>query len=425
MSTTTTDTTPFGPFEWMLASRYLRPRRKEGLISVIAIISFIGIMLGVAVLIIVMAVFNGFRQELYTKLLGLNGHFVVSKLGETFTDFDATAARLKSIPGVQRSMPIIEGQALFTNASSPGYSVGVLVRGMRAEDISSLKLVAGGLKGGSLEGFDDGQSIALGLRLAMSLGVNVGDAVKLITTRGKSTIFGAKPNAKNYPVSAIFEIGMAEYDKTIAFLPLHEAQSFFNYPNQAHVLEIMVDDPEQVKSMAPAIEAALGKGYSLTDWRQRNQTIFSVIEVERNMMFLIISLITVVAMLNVISGLTMLVKDKGRDIAILRTMGATPGAVMRIFLMTGASVGITGTLAGFAIGVLICHFLEQILWLITQLTGAGFNGDVYLVTKLTAQLDPFVTASIVIGSFVLSVLATIIPSWRASRIDPVEALRYE
>ncbi len=421
-----TDTTPFGPFEWMFATRYLRPRRKEGLISVIAIISFLGIMLGVATLISVMALFTGVRQELTTKLLGLNGHFIVSKVGEAFTDYDATRERLERVPHVAHVMPVIEGQALFSNAAATGFSVAVLVRGMRAGDIASLKLVSGGLRGGSLDGFDDGQTIALGMRLAMSLGVNVGDQVKLITNRGKSTVFGSKPNTKNYTVSALFEIGMAEYDKTIAFLPLHEAQAFFNYPNQANVLEIMVHDPDTVKAMTPAIEAQLGKGYTLSDWEQRNATILSVIDVERNLMFFVVSLITIVAMLNVISGLTMLVKDKGRDVAILRTMGATPGSVMRIFLMTGAAIGIVGTIAGLILAILFCTYVEEIRSFIGWVTGTTpFDPNVYVVTKLKAVMDPVVTGSIVLGSMILSVLATIVPSWRASRIDPVEALRYE
>ena len=422
----TTDTIPFGPFEWLFASRYLRPRRKEGVLSVIAIICFLGIMTGVMTLIVSMAIFNGFRQELYHKLLGLNGHLVISKLGETFTDYDAAAEKLKAVPGVQRSMPIIEGQALFANAASSGYSVGVLVRGMRADDINSLKLVAGGLRGGTLEGFDSGDGIALGLRLANSLGVNVGDQVKLITTRGKSTIFGTKPNAKNYPVTAIFEIGMAEYDKTIAFLPLAEAQAFFNYPNQAHVLEIMIDNPEAVKEMSAKAQAALGPGYAITDWQKRNETIFSVIDVERSLMFFVVSLITIVAILNIISGLLMLVKDKSRDIAILRTMGATPGSVMRIFLMTGASIGVTGTLAGFILGVIVCRNIEEIRQFLSWVSGTVvYDPSVYLITKLPAQMDPATTATIVLGSIAMSVLATLIPSWRASRIDPVEALRYE
>ena len=418
------DTTPFGPFEWMLASRYLRPRRKEGLISIIAIISFIGIMLGVMTLIVVMAVFNGFRQELFHKLLGLNGHVVVNKVGDTFSDFDDVRMKINEIAGVVRTMPVLEGQALFSNADNPSESAAVFVRGMRADDISSLNLVQGGLKAGSVANFDGSESIALGKRLAQSLGVTIGDRVKLTTNRGKTTVFGIKPNSKIYPVSAIFEIGMAEYDKTIAFLPFTEAQAFFNYPNQAHVLEVMVQDPHTVGAMTKSIETKIGPVYGISDWRQRNATIFSVIDVERNMMFLIISLITLVALLNVISGLTMLVKDKTRDIAILRTMGASPGNILRVFLMTGAAIGITGTIAGFILGTLICRNIDAIQTFIKWTTGQEYDGGVYLITKLPAIMDPWITSTIVFGSIAMALLATIVPSWRASRIDPVEALRY-
>jgi len=422
----TTDTLPFGPFERLVAGRYLRPRRKEGFISVIAIFSFLGIMLGVMTLIVVMAVMNGFRQELYNKLLGLNGHFVVSKFGEPFTDYDDAARKLLGVPGVKTAMPLIEGSGLYSNAAAPGTSLFVLTRGMRAADIANLKLVAGGLRGGSLDGFDDGSSIALGLRLANSLGVNVGDSVKVLTNRGKSTVFGIKPNSKAYTVGAIFEIGMSEYDKTIAFMPLKEAQSFFEYPGQTNVVEVMVDNPETVKAMTPLLKSALGSKFTVSDWQQRNETFFTVLDVERNVMFMILSLIVLVATLNIISGLMMLVKDKGRDVAILRTMGASQGSVMRIFLITGASIGVVGTFAGFVLGVLVCRNIEQIRWFISWLSGTViFDPTVYYITKLPAQMNPVETAAIVVTSFLLAVAATLYPSWRASRIDPVEALRYE
>ena len=424
----TTGTMPFGPFEWLVASRYLRPRRKEGVISIIAIFSFLGIMLGVMALIVVMAVMNGFRQELYNKLLGLNGHFTVSKFAEPFTDYDEAVKRLLSVPGVKTAMPLVEGQALFTNAAQPGSSVAVYTRGMRGADITKLQstLATGGVRGGTFEGFDDSGSIALGLRLANALGVNVGDRVKLITTRGKSTVFGIKPNSKIYTVSALFEIGMAQFDNSIAFLPLSEAQSFFEFPGQANFVEVKVDDPEQVKAMTPALKAAMGEHFVINDWQMRDQSLFTVLDVERNTMFMILSLIIIVATLNIISGLMMLVKDKGRDVAILRTMGASQGSIMRIFLMTGASIGVAGTLAGFALGVLICANIEGIRWFISWITSTEiFDPNVYLITRLPARMNPYETAAIVIVSFLLAVLATLYPSWRASRLDPVEALRYE
>ena len=428
MAATTTDTMPFGPFEWLVASRYLRPRRKEGLISVIAIFSFVGIMLGVMTLIVVMAVMNGFRHELYNKLLGINGHFTVSKFSEPFTDYDETAKRIANLPFVKSAMPLIEGQALFTNPSQAGNSVAVYVRGMRGADIATLQtqFTTGGMRGGTLEGFDQSGSIALGLRLANSLNVGVGDQVKLVTARGKSTIFGIKPNSKIYNVSSLFEVGMAQFDNSIAFLPLQEAQAFFELPGQANFIEVKVDDPERVKALSPAMRGAVGDHYVINDWMMRDASLLSVIDVERNTMFLILSLIVLVATLNIISGLMMMVKDKGRDIAILRTMGATPGAIMRIFLMNGASVGFAGTLAGFVLGVIICANLEAIRGFISWATGtAVFNGDVYLLTQLPVRMNPYETGSIVIGSFLMALLATIYPSWRASRLDPVEALRYE
>ena len=422
----TSDTLPFGPLEWLIAGRYLRPRRKEGFISIIAIFSFLGVMLGVMTLIVVMAVMNGFRQELYSKLLGLNGHFVVSKFGAPFTDYDDAAKKLLAVPGVETAMPLIEGPGLYSNVAAPGNSVFVLTRGMKAADIENLKLVSGGLRGGSMDGFDDGSSIVLGLRLANSLGVNVGDSVHVLTNRGKSTVFGMKPNAKNYTVGAIFEIGMSEYDKTIAFMPLKEAQAFFEYPGQANVVEVMVKDPETVRAMTPALKSALGDTFTVSDWQQRNETFFTVLDVERNVMFMILSLIVLVATLNIVSGLMMLVKDKGRDVAILRTMGATQGAIMRIFLITGASIGVVGTFAGFVLGVIICRNIEGIRAFVSWVTGTlVFDPTVYYISKLPAEMNPYETGAIVVSSFVLAVAATLYPSWRASRLDPVEALRYE
>ena len=422
------DTLPFGPLEWLIAGRYLRPRRKEGFISIIAIFSFLGIMLGVMTLIVVMAVMNWFRHELYNKLLGLNGHFTVSKFTGPFTDYDDIAKRLLAVPAVKSAMPLIEGQALFTNAVAPGTSVAVYVRGMRAADIMQLQsqLQTGGLRGGSFDGFDDSGTIALGLRLANSLGVNVGDSVKLITTRGKSTVFGIKPNSKIYSVSALFEVGMSQFDNSIAFLPLAEAQTFFEYPGQANFVEVKVDDPERVKAMTPAIRAAVGDKFTVNDWMMRDQSFFTVLDVERNTMFMILSLIVLVATLNIISGLMMLVKDKGRDVAILRTMGASQGSIMRIFLITGASIGVAGTLAGFLLGIFICANIENIRATVSWMTNTVvFDPNVYLITRLPAQMNPYETGAIVVTSFLLAVAATLYPSWRASRLDPVEALRYE
>ncbi|MEZ5775749.1 MAG: lipoprotein-releasing ABC transporter permease subunit [Hyphomicrobiaceae bacterium] len=416
-------TAPFSPFEWMLASRYLRARRGAGFISVIAGFSFLGVMLGVATLIVVMAVMNGFRAELYQKMLGLNGHIIASKIGEPFKDYASVAHTIERVPGVQAAVPLIEGQVMM---STPVKAVGALVRGMSGADIAKLPLVAGNVRYGSFDNFDDGSSIALGARLADDLGVNIGDTVTLVNPRGKSTVFGIKPTLKAYTVAVIFEIGMSEYDRTIAFMPLGEAQGYFNEPERVDVIEVMVDSPERVLDYSREIREATGPSIYLTDWQQRNETFFTVLDVERNVMFLILSLIILVAALNIISGLMMLVKDKGRDIAILRTMGATKGAVMRVFLITGASIGIVGTIAGFFLAVLIIRNLEPIRGFISWVTNTTiFDPTIYYLSRLPAKMDPVETGWIVVFAFILSIGATLYPSWRASRLDPVKALRYE
>ena len=417
------DTRPFAPFEWMLATRYLRARRKEGFISVIAGFSFLGIMLGVATLIIVMSVMNGFRKELFDKILGLNGHVIVRPIGRDFTDYDAVVNRLKAVPGVKTALPVVEGQVLMT---TPVASNGVYVRGIRETDLKQLEGVSSNVFFGSIEGFDGGGGLAIGTRLANALNVRAGEEVTIVAPRGASTPFGTAPRVKRYPIRAVFEIGMSEYDSTIAFLPLEEAQKFFNVPGAAHVLEVLIDNPDNVQDLRAALSAAAGTDMMITDWRERNATFYNTLKVERNVMFLILTLIVLVAALNIVSGMIMLVKDKTRDIAILRTMGATRGAVMRVFFVTGASIGIAGTLAGLLLGLLVCVNIESIRQFVAWLTSTQiFSPEVYFLSRLPAEMDPGEIATIVIMALSLSVLATLYPSWRAARLDPVEALRYE
>lgn len=415
-------TRAFAPFEWLVALRYLRARRKEGFISVIAGFSFLGITLGVATLIIVMAVMNGFRQELFNKMLGLNGHVVVHSLSD-FSDFDQVANRIRKVPGVKYALPLVEGQVMI---STPQSSSGALVRGLREADLKELKAVSGNIRFGTLDGFDQKPGLALGSRLANELNVKVGDQVSLLTPRGASTALGTAPRVKRYPVAAIFEIGMSEYDSSILFMPLNEAQLYFNQPDSVTVLEVVLDSPDEVGALTPQIVTAGGPSIYISDWRQRNATFFTALQVERNVMFLILALIVLVAALNIVSGLIMLVKDKGHDIAILRTMGATRGAVMRIFFITGASIGIVGTLAGFLLGVLVCLNIERLRELIGWITDTDlFAPELYYLSQLPAEMDTGETVSVVVMALALSILATLYPSWRASRLDPVEALRYE
>ena len=415
-------TRAFAPFEWMVALRYLRARRKEGFISVIAGFSFIGIMLGVATLIIVMAVMNGFRQELFDKMLGLNGHVVVHSLGN-FSDFDDVGGRIRNVSGVKMALPLVEGQVMI---STPSTSGGALVRGLREGDLKQLKAVADNIRFGTLDGFDQEPGVALGSRLANALNVRVGDEVSLLSPRGASTALGTAPRVKRYPVVAIFEIGMSEYDSSILFMPLNEAQRYFNQPDSVTVLEVVLNSPDEVAKLGPEIATAGGPGIYISDWRQRNATFFTALQVERNVMFLILTLIVLVAALNIISGLIMLVKDKGHDIAILRTMGASRSSVMRIFFITGASIGIVGTLAGLVLGLLICVNIESLREFIGWLTDTElFSPELYYLSKMPADMDTGETATVVVMALVLSILATLYPSWRASRLDPVEALRYE
>jgi lipoprotein-releasing system permease protein len=422
-TTAVRDTKPFSSFEWMIAGRYLRARRKEGFISVIAGFSFLGIMLGVATLIIVMAVMNGFRHDLFSKIMGLNGHVIVQKLGDRFDDYEAMAEKIKQVPGVQVAMPVIEGQVMVSSSSQ---ALGGLVRGVRESDLKSLKLVSGNVRAGTLDGFDKQTGIAMGVRLANQLRVGLGDSVTLVSPRGAATPFGTAPRSKAYQITSIFELGMSEYDRMMIFMPLNEAQKYFSKNGEVDVVEVIVNDPENVDNFRTEILKAGGPSIAVADWRQRNETFFNVLSVERNVMFIILSLIVLVAALNIISGLMMLVKDKGRDIAILRTMGATKGAVMRVFLITGASIGIVGTLAGLVLGVVFCWNIDSIKNFASWVTGTTvFDPSVYYLTKLPADIDPHETGGIVIMALVLSVIATLYPSWRASRLDPVEALRYE
>ena len=416
-------TRPFSPFEWMVSLRYLRSRRKEGFISVIAGFSFLGIMLGVATLIIVMAVMNGFRKELLDKILGLNGHLLVQPLEQPLTDWEVVAERLSKIPGVRLAAPIVEGQAL---SSSPFNSAGVLVRGIRSADLTKLTSIANNLKQGTLEGFDTGQGLAIGRRLSDNLSVRAGDNITLVAPRGAVTPMGTTPRIKTYKVAAVFEIGMSEYDASIVFMPMPEAQLYFNRAGDVTAIEVYTDNPDRIDVFRRLATAAAERPIFMIDWRQRNATFFNALQVERNVMFLILTLIILVAALNIISGLIMLVKDKGRDIAILRTIGSTQGAIMRIFLITGSSIGIVGTIAGFLLGVVVCMNVELIRQFLSWLTRTElFSPELYFLSRLPAELDVGETTAVVVMSLTLSLLATLYPSWRAARLDPVEALRYE
>jgi lipoprotein-releasing system permease protein len=412
----------FGPFERMVAFRYLRARRQEGFVSVIAIFSLLGIALGVATLIIVMSVMNGFRADLVDRILGLNGHLAVYGESAHLTDFDAAAATVRQVSGVVSATPLIEGQVMAT--SDAGAS-GALVRGIRPDDIRARRLIADHIVAGSLAEFE-GDGVAIGERLARRLGLGIGGRVTLISPEGTDTAFGTMPRLKTYQVAALFNVGFYEYDNSYIYVPLAAAQIFFRMPDAVSDLEIFLADADRASRTGRLIAAALGGQVRIVDWQHANSGIVNAVEIERNVMFLILTLIILVAAFNIISGMIMMVKDKGRDIAILRTMGASRGMVLRIFMLSGASIGILGTLAGFALGVLFTENIEAIRHFLQNVLGVNlFSAEIYFFTRIPAQLDRGEVASVVLMALLLSFLATLYPSWRAARLDPVEGLRYE
>jgi lipoprotein-releasing system permease protein len=416
-------TRPFARFEWMLASRYLRARRVGFLPSVIAAISFLAITLAVATLIVVMSVMNGFHLELMNKIIGVNGHLFLQASGRALDNYDEVLAKLEKVQGMKFVLPMVEGAA---GVSSRVQQTGALVRGVREKDIKRLPGIGGNVRLGTLDGFDTSEGVAIGQRMADNLGVRIGDTISILTARGEATPFGMAPRIKAYPVVAIFQIGVSEFDNIFVYMPLEEAQSYFNREGQATVIEGFVHDPERMDEIRARIEKATDEPLLMADWRQRNQSFFEALKVERTVMFFILTLIVLVASLSIISGLTMLVKDKGRAIAILRTMGATSGAVMRVFLMTGAMIGIAGTLAGFLLGLLVARNLEAMRVFLNRIFSLNlFDPTYYFLSQLPSVVRMSDVVTVVILSLTLSLLATIYPSWRAARLDPVDALRYE
>ena len=413
----------YSPFEIMLALRYLRARKAEGFVSVIAAFSFLGIMLGVATLIIVMSVMNGFRGELIDRILGLNGHLNVYQQGSPLYGYDTFMAQIKSVDGVTSVAPVVEGQVLIT---ANNVASGAIVRGYSPEYMQKKPLLSKSMIRGKISDFS-GDSVAIGDKMAEKFGIDVGDTITLMSPKGKSSPFGTIPRTAQYRVAMIFDVGMYEYNAGYIFMPLDSAQRFFQMPEGAvSLLEVISNDPAKVDRIKDALSVVLNGGAGVYDWRDSNASFFSALQVERNVMFLILALIILVAAFNIISSMIMLVKDKGRDIAIMRTMGAFRGSIMKIFMLTGASVGILGTCVGSLLGISFALNIESIRQGIQSLTGAKlFPDEIYFLSKLPAKVD-WTEVVVVIGlAVVLSVLATLYPAWRASRLDPVEALRYE
>ncbi|MBE7731595.1 ABC transporter permease [Devosia faecipullorum] len=444
-------TRPFARFEWMIAGRYLRARRKEAFISVIASLTMVGVAIGVATLIVVMSVMNGFRGELLDKILGLNGHFTAYPIESEFTDYKETIAALEQVDGVSYAVYFVEGQVL---ASGRGSSTGVTVRGMDEENLKKLALLYDSAEQGGFDQWDNSRGVAIGYRLAQTLGVGLGDQVQIINPEGTMTPFGSTPQIRSYPVNVIFNLGMVEFDSFFMYMPLEPAQDFFKLVDEvlrpgmgpldplasdeeidaayeriprASAAEIFIKDPDAVSAMRQRLQSAPGiRPMILTSWQERNQTFFSALQVERVVMFTILSMIILVAAFNIIASLIMLVKDKSADIAVLRTMGATRGSIMRIFSITGTAIGFIGTLLGFVLGLVVASNAEAIRASISDFLGVTlFPPEVFFLSSLPSRVDPVEVTVVVCMALGLSFLATLYPAWRAAQYDPVEALRYE
>jgi len=411
---------PFGGFEWMLALRYLRPRRRRWWpLSLTASLSFVGVMLGVAVLIVVMSVMNGFRHELLDRIFGLSGHVFLQPYERPLTDYRDVVGRVGSLPEVRAVFPILEGMAL---AAADGRSTGVMVRGMRGEDVRATPPVASNLVEGGLDGFDGQEGVAVGAELAATLRLRVGDTVSLLIPEGETTPFGTVPKQQDFPVAAVFHSKKKEYDAMVVYMPLPTAQAFYGRADDVNQIEIHLRDADAVASAREGIHRVVGRPVFMNDWRDRDRQLVGALRMERNVMFLILSLIVLVATINIMSSMVMLVKDKRADIAILRTMGTTRGAILRVFLISGSLVGALGAGGGMALGLFVAPRVDALRQLV--LGRDGLSAEIYVLSRLPSLIDPMDVLIVTLSAFAAALLATLYPSWSAARTDPVETLRH-
>jgi len=418
---------PFSRWERSVAWRYLLAKRKNGGVALIAVISFCAVMLAVFALITVMSVMNGFRAELLGRILGFNGHLYVQAPLINGPNRDAIIRQIRAVKGVSQAIPVVEAKAMVIG---PAQVTGAIVRGVTPGDLMGLKMIAGNIKRGSMTGFGQGEFggdiVLIGDRMAANLGVAPGDALTLISPTGPATAFGTSTREKDYIVGGVFSVGMSQFDEAYVYMPLEQSQLFFGRDTSIDYVEIKVDDHDRARDLKPAVESASGPGALVADWMDKNHSYFTALQVERKVMRLILFCIVAIATLNIISSLVMLVKNKGRDIAILRTMGAGQGAILRIFVMAGASIGVAGTLTGLLLGVVFCAYITPIQNFVEWVTGtAVFSADVYMLSHIPAKIDWVEVGGIAGLSALMSIAATLPPAWRASRLDHVEALRYE
>lgn len=415
--------------EWTLARRYLKPSRKEGFISVIAGFSFLGITLGVAALIIVMSVMSGFRDKLIESILGFNGHIGISSMAippyppQGLTHYEQGRKSIEHMSGIKSVTPLVERQVM---ATTKGMAQGLMIHGLSHEDLMNRDLVSSKIVQGSLDVFKEHNSIVIGRRFADKMGVMVGDSLTLISPEGNATAFGTIPRMRRFKVAAVFEVGMSQYDSMVAFIPLKSAQQFFRMEDRVTTYEIFLHNPDHVETITETLRRHVGPGVRVLDWRQANASYATALEVERNVMFIILTLIILVASFNIVSSLIMLVKEKNQDIAILRTMGATRHMILRVFLLSGSLIGLTGILMGTALGLGFCFNIETIRQLIQRLTGTNlFSPEIYFLSKLPAKVNGAEVVTIVLTALFLVFMATLLPSLRAARLNPVKALRHE
>jgi lipoprotein-releasing system permease protein len=412
-------------YERMIARRYLMPGKGEGFIFLVAAISLAAVMLGVAALIIVMSVMNGFRAELFDKVVGLNGHAVIQGYGgRPIDDWRSIVEQARHTPGVTAALPLIEQPLMATHE---GRVEAILLRGIELQDIRNNPIIRDNVVAGSLASLrPDGNTVAIGSRLAELLGLSVGSSITIISPQGRTTAFGTVPRIVDYQVGAIFEVGLYDYDKAYVVMPLREAQNFLMLGDSVGMVEVNTADPDRVQDILSPLAGALANRAAITDWRSLNSALFEALQVERVAMFVVLSIIVLVAVFNILSSLIMLVRAKTRDIAILRTMGASRASMLKVFMTVGMTIGVLGILAGLALGAVFLFYRQGIVVAIQTVSGQNlWDPSVRFLTNLPSKPDTFEVVAIVVMALVLSFLATIYPAWKAASTDPVQVLRYE